>query len=339
MTSPSVSTTAAPREGAVSREKLLELYTAMLKVRMVEEKVVSNYPQQEMRCPTHLSIGQEAAAAGVCVALDKDDAALSTHRCHGHYLAKGGSIPGLFAELYGRVTGCAKGKGGSMHLLDVEQGFMGASAIVGGTIPMGAGLAWAFQLKGLDRVAVAFFGDGATEEGVFHESLSFAALRKLPVIFVCENNFYATHSHVSVRRPVDNIFRQGEVYGIRGERVDGTDVVAVYQAAERAVQQCRRGEGPVLLEIKAYRWKEHVGPNFDHALGYRTKEELDQWMDKCPIKLHEERLTRSGLATAAELQAIRSGIAEEIEKAVAFAKASPFPSAEELTTDVTDDRR
>ena len=306
----------------------------MVKIRLAEEKIVEVYPQQEMRCPTHLSIGQEAAAVGVCTALAPDDMALSTHRCHGHYLAKGGRIREMFAELYGRVTGCARGKGGSMHLLDVDQGFLGASAIVGGTIPLGVGLAWAAKLQGSKRVSAAFFGDAAVEEGVFHESLNFAALKKIPVIFVCENNFYATHSHISVRQPLDNIFRHGEAFGVRGERVEGSDVISVYEAAVRAVKQCRAGEGPVLLEVRAYRWKEHVGPNFDHALGYRTKEELDDWMKRCPIHVQEERLRREGIATRAELDAIRAQTAKEIQDGVDFAKASAYPAADELLTDV-----
>ncbi len=318
----------------ISKDILLKLFADMLKIRLVEEKIVALYPEQEMRCPTHLSIGQEAAAAGVCAALQDDDAALSTHRCHGHYLAKGGGIRELFAELYGKATGCAGGKGGSMHLLCLDKGFFGASAIVGGTIPIGAGLAWAFKLRGSDRVAAAFFGDGASEEGVFHESLHFAALKQLPVLFVCENNFYATHSHQSARQIRDNIFERGQIYGVPGERVDGRDVLAVYEAARRAVEQCRRGQGPALLEIRAYRWKEHVGPSFDHALGYRSKAELDQWMGDCPITRFEKLLLSEGLAAASELGKVRRDLELEIEQAIAFAKASPFPAAESLHTDV-----
>ncbi len=323
----------------LSKDIQLRLYSAMVKIRFAEEKIVAHYPEQQMRCPTHLSIGQEAAAAGVCVALDRDDMALSTHRCHGHYLAKGGSIPKMFAELYGRATGCAGGKGGSMHLLDVEQGFFGASAIVGGTIPMGVGFAWASQLEGSDRVSAAFFGDGAVEEGVFHESLSFAALKKLPVLFVCENNFYATHSRVSVRQPLDNIFRRGEIYGVPGERLEGSDVLSVYASASKAVKRCRAGEGPTLLEIRAYRWKEHVGPNFDYALGYRTKEELDDWMKRCPIRVLEDRLVSQGVASSTELENIRLRLEHEIKEGITFAKNSPFPAADELMTDVYDEIR
>ncbi len=319
----------------IPKQTMLLLYESMLKIRMAEEKIVDLYPQQEMRCPTHLSIGQEAAAAGVCAALKPDDLVLSTHRCHGHYLAKGGGLEGFFAELYGKVTGCSKGKGGSMHLVAVEHGFLGASAIVGGTIPMGVGLAWGLKLEGTDRVAAAFFGDGATEEGVFHESLNFAALKKLPILFVCENNFYATQSPLSARQPLDNIERQGEVHGVRGERLDGTDVVAVYRAAQKAVVECRQGRGPVLLEIRAYRWKEHVGPNYDHSWGYRTKKELDEWMEKCPLKIYEERLLLEGAATRGQLEELKQSIKQKIDAAICLAKEAPFPSAGELYKDVT----
>ncbi|MDP2932326.1 MAG: thiamine pyrophosphate-dependent dehydrogenase E1 component subunit alpha, partial [Chloroflexota bacterium] len=234
----------------IPQASLLEMYEMMLRIRRVEDKIVEVYPEQEMRCPTHLSIGQEAAAVGVCAALRRDDCVFSTHRCHAHYLAKGGDIRRLFAELYGKKTGCTGGKGGSMHFADESVGMMGTSAIVGASIPLAVGAALAFSMKGNDRVAVAFFGDAGVEQGVFHESLNFAALRRLPVLFACENNQYATQTHIAKRQALDNIYQRGEIYGIPGERVDGNDVLAVYQAAQRAVERGRRGEGPTLLECR-----------------------------------------------------------------------------------------
>lgn len=312
----------------------LDLYRRMVLIRKTEEKIVELYPEQEIRCPTHLSIGQEAAAAGVCGSLRSDDRIFSTHRCHAHYVAKGGDLKLMFAELYGRQTGCARGKGGSMHLVQPDLGIMGASAIVGGTIPMAVGSALAAQMQGLDRVAVAFFGDGAVEEGVFHESLNFAALRKLPVLFACENNFYATHSHQSARQPADNIHERAAGYCMPGVRVDGTDVWAVYEAAHAAVERARSGGGPTLLEIRAYRWKEHVGPNFDYSLGYRTKEELDGWMDRCPIRLFRQRLLDAGLCGERELDQLGSALDREVQEAVQFGKDSAAPILVETVEDV-----
>lgn len=311
-----------------------DVYLRMLRTRKVEEKIVELYPQQEMRCPTHLSIGQEAAAAGVCTALRADDRVFSTHRCHAHYLAKGGDLKQMFAELYGRRTGCAKGKGGSMHLVQPELGLMGASAIVGGSLPIAVGAALAAKMQRKDRVSVAFFGDGCVEEGVFHESLNFASLHKLPVVFVCENNFYATHSHQSARQPADNIADRAQAYAMPGVRVDGTDAWAVYEAAEQAVERARSGKGPTLLEIRAYRWKEHVGPNFDYAMGYRTKEELDSWMARCPVRLFETRLSAEGIMTEAELVRVGSALDAEITEAVRFGKESPEPDLGEMMADV-----
>ena len=316
------------------KDILLALYRRMVLIRKVEEKIVALYPEQEIRCPTHLSIGQEAIASGVCAALNQDDFILSTHRCHSHYLAKEGDLKQMFAELYGKATGCARGKGGSMHLVDPEQGMLGASALVGGTIPLAVGVALASQLQKKDSVAVAFFGDAATEEGVFHESLNFAALRKLPVLFVCENNFLATHTLLSERQAVDNIWERGQIYGVPGYRLDGTNAVEVYEAAKQAVERARNGEGPSLLEGRAYRWREHVGPHYDFNMGYRSKEELDGWMSRCPLRQLEELFHRHSLFLKETLEKIRREIETEIEEAVRFAKESPVPEPSELFTAV-----
>lgn len=221
-----------------------------------------------------------------------------------------------------------------MHLVQPEIGIMGASAIVGGSLPIAVGSALASQLQNRDRVAVAFFGDGAVEEGVFHESLNFAALRKLPALFVCENNFYATHSHQSARQPADNIHERAAGYAMPGVRIDGTDVMAVYQAASTAVDRARSGEGPTLLEIRAYRWKEHVGPNVDYALGYRTQEELESWMARCPVRLLTERILQGIDGSRADLDRLSTDLDAEINDAVRFGQESEAPTAAEMIEDV-----
>lgn len=316
------------------RQTLRLLYQKTLLVRRVEEKIALLYPEKEMRCPTHLSIGQEAVASGVCTALRREDYIFSTHRCHSHYLAKGGNLKRMFAELYGRSTGCAKGKGGSMHLVDAEQGMMGASALVGGTIPLAVGAALASRMEKSDRVSVAFFGDAATEQGSFHESLNFAALKKLPILFVCENNFLATHTPLSERQAQDNIWERGAIYGVPGFRLDGTNAIEVYEAATRTVSRARQGEGPSLLECRAYRWKEHVGPNEDFNKGYRSKEELEAWKARCPILQLENLFREKSLFTESALKEIGLEIDKEIEEAVRYAKESPFPDPSELLTEI-----
>jgi acetoin:2,6-dichlorophenolindophenol oxidoreductase subunit alpha len=317
-----------------SREKLRAMYRTMVRIRKTEEKLVDLYPEQEIRCPTHLYIGQEAVAAGVCVNLRQDDRIFSTYRGHGHYLAKGGDLRALMAELYGKNTGCAKGKGGSMHLIQPEIGMMGTSAIVGGTIPLAVGTALASAMQGRDQASVSFFGDGAAEEGVLHESLNFAALKKLPVLFVCENNFYATYSHQSARQSADSIYRRAEAYAVPGVRVDGNDVLAVFAAAREAVARCRRGEGPTLMECRTYRWRDHVGPNFDFTVGYRTKDEVDEWMGRCPINSFAALLEEHHILSEREMYKITLEVENEVEDAVRFAKESPFPDRSELAEDV-----
>lgn len=300
----------------------------MLRIRKVEEKIAALYPQQEMRCPCHLYVGQEAVAAGVCAALTREDYIVGSYRSHGIYLAKGGGLKALLAELYGKVTGVSKGRSGSMQLFAPEVGFLCTSAIVGGPVPIGVGAALAATLRGEDRISAAFFGDGATEEGVFHESMNFASLKKLPVIFICENNFYATYSHQSARQCADNIYERAASYKMPGFRVDGNNVLDVYEAAQEAVKRARGGGGPTLLECRTYRWLEHVGPYPDTHLGYRSEEEVKEWMSRCPIKTFESRLLKEGILTPAKIAEWTAELEKEINDAVSFAQQSPFPSAE-----------
>jgi len=318
----------------IPSETLLSLYTTMLRIRMFEEKIVELYPAQEMKCPVHLCIGQEAIAAGVCENLRREDYILSNHRGHGHCLAKGMPMKPMMAELYGRNTGCSRGKGGSMHLVDTTCGIPGTSAIVGGGIPMAVGTALASSMKNDGRVSVAFFGDGAYDEGVFYESFNFASLKKLPVVFVCENNFYATNSPQSSRHPTCAIAKSASAFGAPGACVDGNNVVEVYLTARDAIDRARRGDGPTLIEARTYRWKGHVGPEVDYEKGARSKEELLDWMKRCPLKNFEVALRKSGLVSEAELDTIPEGILREIDNALSYALESPYPAPEELYQDL-----
>lgn len=313
------------------KETYKSLYEMMLHIRMVEEKIAELYPEQEMRCPTHLCIGQEAIAVGVCANLSRNDYALSGHRSHGHYLAKGGDLKAMLAELYGKVTGCTQGKGGSMHLVDLSAGFLGASPIVGSTIAIAAGVAFGTVMRGEQRVTVTFFGDAAAEEGVFHESLNFAALKRLPVVFICENNLSSVYSPLSVRQPESReIFLLAKGQGIESYQGDGNDVLDVYALAERAIRKARQGGGPTFLEFKTYRWREHCGPYYDFDLGYRTEAEFEKWRRRCPVKMLSEYLLKNEILCNQDIEHMEHKLAAEIEDAVKFAKESPFPEKQLL---------
>lgn len=289
---------------------------------MTEERIAAEYPQQEMKCPVHLSVGQEAVAVGVSSCLNEDDVFFSTHRCHSHYLAKGGDLKAMIAELYGRKTGCAHGLGGSMHLIDEKVGALGASAIVGGAIPMSVGAVLAFKMEGNSQVAVAYFGDGASEQGVFYESLNFASLKKLPVLFICENNFVATTSPLEARRPKDNIFLHGEIFNIPGKQVDGNDLFAVFQACQKGVARARSGYGPSLIEARTYRLMNYVGPEIDKISGKRTPEEWERWWLNCLFKQFEAKAASKGLLSKEDQQDIIDNLNTQIREAFEFAKNS-----------------
>jgi len=311
-----------------------KLFFTMLKIRRVEEAIIQLYPAQEIRCPVHLCTGQEAIPAGVCYHLKKSDVVFGSHRAHGYYIAKGGNINSFMAELYGKATGCGRGKSGSQHFAAPEIGFWGSSAIVAGTVPIAVGAALSFAMQHKKSVVVVDFGDGATDEGVFYEALNFSALKRLPVIFICENNSYATHAHQLARQAKDNIVQRAQAFGVPAVRIDGNDVIEVFRACRNAVSRARLGKGPSLIECKTYRWLEHVGPNYDYNLGYRTEKELKEWMKKCPIKRFEKLLLKKGLITKTELAKSIKKIDSEIEKAVAAAKDSIYPSPSELLKDV-----
>ena len=303
----------------------------MLRIRLVEEALAELYKEQEMRTPTHFSIGQEAIAAGVCVALSREDVVYSGHRSHAQYLAKGGNLDGLVAELYGKESGASRGRGGSVHLSQRDVGFIASSAILGETIAAAVGSALAFQMDADPRVAACFFGDGAIDEGVFTESLNFAALYRLPVVFVCENNLYSTQTPISVRQPPGTVIAgRAAAFSMRSSQIDGYDVSAVYEAAREAREQCLAGDGPVFMECATYRWREHVGPYDDHELGYRTKAEVDSWKARDPIKHMGAELLSNGACTQGDIDRWAKEINDEVSAAVSRAKSAPFPDARSL---------
>ena len=307
----------------------------MKRIRFVEEEIARRYPEGKMRCPTHLSIGQEAVAAGGGFALRRDDLAVSGHRAHAHYLAKGGNLPAMIAEIYGKATGCARGKGGSMHLIDEAVGFKGSTAIVGGTVPVGVGLAYAIKIKGGDQVSCVFLGDAVAEAGVFFESVNFAALKNLPVLFVCENNLYSVYSPLKVRQPQGRrIHRMVEGMGVASAAGDGNDAIGVYKLVSSAISEIRLGGGPRFLEFETYRWREHCGPFYDNDLGYRTEAEFQEWKAREPIGRLESDLLRRGVITPSDIEPMEADIEREIAHAFDFAEASPFPEAQDAFRDL-----
>ena len=310
-----------------TRRKLL---SCMIRIRCVEETIAARYTEWEMRCPTHLCTGQEAVPSAVGLVLRKDDFVVSNHRAHGHYLAKGGDLKAMLAEIYGKTAGCSGGKGGSMHLTDSGVGFVGSTAIVGGTIPVGVGLGLSIALKGTDQVSCVFFGDAAVEEGVFYESVNFAVLKKLPVLFVCENNLYSVYSPLDVRQPLGrSIHEMVRGLGLMTDFGDGNNAVQVYEKAQCAVDAIRSGSGPWFLEFSTYRWREHCGPNFDNSLGYRTEEEFAMWKEKDPIVRLSASLLDDGVCTDADIRQVYETVQKEIDAAFDFAKESPFPRPKE----------
>jgi TPP-dependent pyruvate/acetoin dehydrogenase alpha subunit len=313
-------------ESVLPNKSRLELFASLLKARRVEERIQKLYPEGDMRCPTHLSLGQEAVAVGVCAALRAEDAVISAHRSHAHYIARGGSIPAMFAELYGKEDGCAAGKGGSMHLIDLGVNFLGCVPIVGSTIPIGVGAALGKRLMEDDGVSVVFFGDGAAETGVFHESINFAATLKLPVLFVCENNLYSVNTPLEPRQPAGRTIAElAAGHSLASSQHDGQAVETVLAATMSALAGIRGGGGPALLEFMTYRWAEHCGPLGDLHLGYRGQEEFDAWLARCPVALHRQALTEDGVLDAAREREWDRAIEAAIDEAVAHAQAGPFP--------------
>jgi TPP-dependent pyruvate/acetoin dehydrogenase alpha subunit len=301
----------------------------LFRIRRVEEEIARIYPTDKIKSPVHLSIGQEAVSVGVCEALRPSDVVFGTYRGHAIYLAKGGDLNLMIAELYGKVTGCARGKGGSMHLIDVEHGVMGMSAVVATTISNALGYAYAMKLRGGNDLVVSFLGDGAVDEGVFYECINFAKLKELPIIFICENNLYAIHSHQSARQPGADICHRVEAFGLPAVRIDNNDVFEIAQRVGIAAEQIRSGEsGPWFFECMTYRWKEHVGPGDDFDMGYRSREEAEPWMRDDQVSRLASLLEPD---TRGEVERV---VEKEIKDAFDFAEASDFPDPAELYQEV-----
>lgn len=311
------------RASELTREQLLALLRTMWLIRHCEEQVVRSYARGELPGGVHTYIGQEATATGVCAHLRRDDAVFSTHRGHGHALAKGMKPERLLAEVMGKATGCCGGRGGSMHLFEPEVGFYGTSGIVGPSILLAAGAGYAAKLQNSDRVGVAFFGDGGSNNGAFHEGLNMAAAWQLPVVFVCENNLYATEVPFAKATRSKSVAERAASYGLPGVEVDGNDVLAVYQAAGEAVRNARAGKGPTLLECHTYRIRAHSEGMRD--TGYRTQEEIEEWKARDPIQGFKARLLDMGAATPAELDAMEAESQKTAEDAAKFARQSPWP--------------
>ena len=301
-----------------------KLFESMLRIRLVEESIANKYSEQKMRCPTHLSIGQEAIAVGVCANLTSQDQVLSTHRAHAHYLAKGGCLNSMMAEIYGKASGCSKGMGGSMHLIDTSVGFMGSTAIVGNTIPVAVGLALEKKLTRKKSIACVFFGDGATEEGAFYESVNFAIIHSLPILFICENNLYSVYSGLEVRQPVDRkIHKMVRAMGISAQHGNGNDVEEVARKVKHAKTIILKSGGPQFLEFDTYRWREHCGPNFDNNIGYREESEFLKWKKKDPLKNFYSENSQKYIDRKIDT------ISQEIDDAHQFADDSKFPTLQD----------
>jgi TPP-dependent pyruvate/acetoin dehydrogenase alpha subunit len=304
----------------------IKLLEKMKLIRMLEEEIANKYSENKMRCPTHLSIGQEAISAGVCLAINKNDFAVSTHRSHGHYIAKGGNINAMIAEIYGKSTGCSKGYGGSMHLIDKSVNFMGSTAIVGNSIPVGVGLGLSIKLKKDKKISTIFFGEAATEQGVFYESLNFAALKKLPVLFICENNLYSVYSSLDARQPKERSLKKlSSSIGVESITVDENNVQKIYQLVKKYSNKVRNSGKPFLIEFMTYRYREHCGPNNDDNLGYRNKNEIKKWKNKDPIQVFENFLLKNKKITKYQIQKIENIIHKKIKNAFKFAEISKFP--------------
>ncbi len=314
---------------------LQRMYYKLQLIRRAEEEIARIYPSDKIKSPVHLSIGQEAVAVGVCDPLRPDDVVSASYRGHAAYLAKGGNLAAMFAELYGKSTGCSRGKGGSMHLVGMDRHILGASAVVGTTIPIALGYALALQRenkgrqpKNKGRMIAAFFGDGAVEEGVFYESLNFASLQKLPVLFVCENNGYAIHTPLSKRWASSRLCERVETFGIPACQIPDSNVLTIWEKVSDACVGIRQGRGPAFLECMTYRWKEHVGPGEDYESGYRTREELRPWLENDQVRIIGALLDKTAKGR------IDGEVEREIAAAIEFAENSPFPAPAELSTHV-----
>lgn len=315
----------------IPRETLTFMFERMLKIRHFEERVKELFAAGELPGFVHLYLGQEAVAAGACAALRDDDYITSTHRGHGHIIAKGGDVKRMMAELYAKVTGYNKGKGGSLHIADPTLGILGANGIVGAGIPIATGAGLSAKLRKTDQVALCFFGDGASAQGAFHEAINLASAFALPVVYMCENNMYAVGTRTRETRNIDDIADRGTAYGIPSLTIDGNNVIAVYEATREAVDRARAGEGPTLIECKTYRWRTHFEGEPDT---YRPPEEVEAWIKREPIAPYRKQLIESGVLSEAEATAIEAAILKELDEAIEFGRSSPLPAPESALEDL-----
>ncbi len=317
-----------------STEKKIEMLRTMITIRLFEEKIVDMYARGLVPGLAHLYVGEEAVATGVCANLRKEDYITSTHRGHGHVIAKGAEIKYMMAELFGKKTGYCKGKGGSMHIADVDIGILGANGIAGGGIPLAVGSGLSAKMRKTDQVTACFFGDGSSNNGTFHEGLNFAAVHRLPVVFVCENNTYGISVSQKQHQTIKDISIRAAAYNIPGITIDGNDVMAVYETSGKAVERAKAGKGPTLIECKTYRWRGHHEGDPNQGRRYRTMDEVKAWMEKCPIKHFEERLVEERALTKPKIKKIWEEIEKEVDGSVEYANQSPFPEPQDLYEDV-----
>ena len=317
-----------------SNEKKIEMLRTMITIRLFEEKIVDMYARGLVPGLAHLYVGEEAVATGVCANLSKEDYITSTHRGHGHVIAKGAEIKYMMAELFGKKTGYCKGKGGSMHIADVDIGILGANGIAGGGLPLAVGSGLSAKMRKTDQVTACFFGDASSNHGTFHESLNFASVHRLPVIFVCENNTYGISVSQKQHQAIKDISIRAAAYNMPGVTIDGNDVMAVYETSGKAIERARAGEGPTLVECKTYRWRGHHEGDPNQGRRYRTMEEVKAWMEKCPIKRFEERLIEEKVLTRPKIKKIWEEVQKEIDDSVEYANQSPFPEPKDLYEDV-----
>ena len=321
-----------------SAETVKDLYERMVRIRYFEEAAGRLFEANKIPGFVHLYVGQEAIAAGVCVALRDDDQISSTHRGHGHLVAKGGDLKKMMAELMGKATGYCQGKGGSMHICDLELNMLGANGIVGGGVPIAVGAGFANQYRGLDTVSVAFFGDGTTNIGAFHEAANMAAALRLPVLFVCENNEYAEYTPRAATMAIKDVVERAPAYGMPGQIVDGMDAIAVHEATRQALEAIRSGEGPSFLEAKTYRYYNHHGIQ-TLGMKYRSDDEVEEWKERDAIVALEQVMLAEEIATRTEIDAVQAAVLDEVGAAIEFAEASPLPEPDQLLDNVYTEAR
>ncbi len=318
----------------MKKEDLILIFKKMYLIRFVELEIAKRYNKGLMRCPTHLSVGQEAIAAGISVNLSKNDFVVSTHRSHAHYLGKNGNLYKMLAEIHGKKDGCSMGKGGSMHLIDLNVKFMGSSAIVGNSIPTGVGLALSAKLKATKQISCVYFGEGAIEEGVFYESINFAVVKKLPVLFICENNLYSVYSPLSVRQPKErNICKMVNAMGIESYKMNGNDAINISKKIFKIVKKIRKLSKPIFVELSTYRWLEHCGPNYDNNIGYRKNNEFLKWKKHDPLSLMYRNLKHNNIKEN-EIKKIKQHIENKVISNFNKAEEAEFPKTKEALTQV-----